>query len=273
MVHHTDIGDRCASSNDIPFPSYWTHRHSSGRADLKEIVELPREQLSLFQHLLNNTYSKVWTRDRKKHSPEQPNVPRGYTVVRAFRSESSRNWREYCIRRAGMLRDVSTSSVPTFNAQSADEWERRASAAGAGEPLYRACNEWFLFHGTSPQAALSICQSDFRISLAGGSTGTLYGRGTYLAESITKADEYAKEAGGENAGEFAVLLVRALGGRVRYTDEVEPQAEDLTRSCIEGPYDCVLGDRQKSRGTYREFIFFDTENLYAEYVIIYKRQY
>ncbi|CAE7198349.1 unnamed protein product, partial [Symbiodinium pilosum] len=101
------------------------------------------------------------------------------------------------------------------------------------------------------------------------STGTLYGRGTYLAESITKADEYAKAA----EGEYAMLLVRALGGRVRYCDEVEPDAEDLTRSCIEGPFDCVLGDRKKCRGTYREFVFFDTENLYPEYIVIYKREY
>eukprot|EP00930_Biecheleria_cincta_P000847 TRINITY_DN102043_c0_g1_i1.p1 TRINITY_DN102043_c0_g1~~TRINITY_DN102043_c0_g1_i1.p1 ORF type:complete len:562 (+),score=79.16 TRINITY_DN102043_c0_g1_i1:32-1687(+) len=271
MVHHST--DRGSTSSDVPFPRYWKHRLVPGRTDIKEIVELPQEQVALFQHLLNNTYSNVWTRDRKKHSPDHPNVPRAYRVVRAFRAENSKNWKEYCIRRAGMLRDVSTSSVPVFNAKSADEWERGASMGVVGEPLARGCNEWFLFHGTSPQAALSICQGDFRISLAGGSTGTLYGRGTYFAESITKADEYAKEAGGEHAGEFAVLLVRALGGRVRYTDEVEPEAEDLTRSCIEGPYDCVLGDRQKCRGTYREFIFFDTENLYAEYVIIYRRQY
>lgn len=68
-----------------------------------------------------------------------------------------------------------------------------------------------------------------------------------------------------------MLIVRTLGGHVRYCDEVQPDAEDLTQSCIEGPYDCVLGDRQKCRGTYREFIFFDTENLYPEYILIYQR--
>lgn len=135
------------------------------------------------------------------------------------------------------------------------------------EELAHMCNEWMLFHGTSPAAALAISRSDFRIDLAGGSTGTLYGRGTYLAESFTKADEYSKSAGGE----YAMLIVRTLGGHVRYCDEVQPDAEDLTQSCIEGPYDCVLGDRQKCRGTYREFIFFDTENLYPEYILIYQR--
>merc|ERR1712224_216224 len=91
-----------------------------------------------------------------------------------------------------------------------------------------------------------------KMILAGSSTGTLYGRGTYLAESITKADEYAKP---NDKGEYAVLLVRALGGNVRYIDAPEPDAEELVVSCVEGPYDCVLGDREKCKGTFREFIF------------------
>lgn len=44
-----------------------------------------------------------------------------------------------------------------------------------------------------------------------------------------QADEYAKPAGNE----YAMLLVRCLGGRVRYCDELEPDAEDLTQGCIE----------------------------------------
>eukprot|EP00913_Durusdinium_trenchii_P013929 g13078.t1 len=42
-------------------------------------------------------------------------------------------------------------------------------------------NEWYLFHGTNPEAAAAICASDFKVSRAGSSTGL------YFAESITKA--------------------------------------------------------------------------------------
>merc|ERR1712094_5690 len=56
-------------------------------------------------------------------------------------------------------------------------------------------NEWYLFHGTSQEAAAVICSKDFKINLAGDNTGTLYGRGSYFAESITKADEYARNDG------------------------------------------------------------------------------
>jgi len=59
---------------------------------------------------------------------------------------------------------------------------------------------------------------------------------------------------------------------VLYTDEVTPDADALVKACVEGTYDCVLGDREKCRGTFREFIFFDTEDIYAEYIIYYRRE-
>merc|ERR1712151_1378995 len=86
--------------------------------------------------------------------------------------------------------------------------------------------------------------------------------------SVTKADEYSKA---DENGEFCLLMCRALGGHVKYVEALEPDAESLVRACTEGPYDCILGDRKK-RGTYREFVFYDTENLYVEYIIRYKRE-
>eukprot|EP00971_Amphidinium_carterae_P012933 255228-Amphidinium_carterae.1 len=35
---------------------------------------------------------------------------------------------------------------------------------------------------------------------------------------------------------------------------------ELVNSCLEGPYDCVCGDREKLRGTYKEFVLFDSED-------------
>jgi len=128
-------------------------------------------------------------------------------------------------------------------------------------------NEWYLYHGTSNSAARNICAHDFKMRLAGSSTGTLYGRGAYLAESITKADEYSKK----EDDCYTVLLCRVLGGRVRYTNERQPDPEALTKDCVEGPFDCILGDRKKVSGTYREFIIFDTENVYPEYILKYQR--
>merc|ERR1712048_954091 len=57
-----------------------------------------------------------------------------------------------------------------------------------------------------------------------------------------------------------------------YNDEVCPDVDALVQSCTEGPYHCVVGDREKCRGTYREIIVYDDDQVYPEYVIWYKRQ-
>merc|ERR1712072_258361 len=131
-------------------------------------------------------------------------------------------------------------------------------------------HEEFLFHGTNDAAAEGITKGDFLVNLAGSNAGTLYGRGVYLAESVSKSDEYTKE----NArGERCILVCRAALGYVNYTDEVAPNVDTLVKSCTEGPYHCVLGDREKCRGTYREIMVYDDDQVYPEYVIWYKRVY
>merc|ERR1712048_121436 len=89
-----------------------------------------------------------------------------------------------------------------------------AKDQGAAE-LVDGCNEWRLFHGSSLTACNGICKDDFAVNLAGsGATwkdpgknaGTpLYGYGIYLAERITKADEYAKPHGPD--GDLYSVLV------------------------------------------------------------------
>ncbi|CAK0797273.1 unnamed protein product, partial [Prorocentrum cordatum] len=103
---------------------------------------------------------------------------------------------------------------------------------------------------------------------AGARSGAGAGLGTLRHESCTKADEYSKP---NSQDEFCLLLCRALGGNVRYTAAVTPDPDALVKDCIEGPYECILGDREKCRNTFREFVFYDTENLFAEYIINYKR--
>mmetsp|Transcript_40216 Transcript_40216/g.104146 ORF Transcript_40216/g.104146 Transcript_40216/m.104146 type:complete len:159 (-) Transcript_40216:69-545(-) len=140
------------------------------------------------------------------------------------------------------------------------------------EPLMTNCNEWFLLHGTSEQNAKLICENDFKQGkVAGTATGTLYGAGTYFAESSTKADEYAKatEADPEI---FTMLMCRVVGGRVKYTDEVEPKTEELVNACINGSYDSVVGDREKCRGTFKEFVIYASDQVYPEFIVYYKRK-
>lgn len=258
------------ATGEVPCPMYWDSRCIS-TGEFADLVELKDEHsLELLQDVFDRTYSSKFTRDRKKHHPDNPAVPRGFTVVRAFRSENSRIWREYGVKRAQLLHDM--EQLNKFkkydDVVSTLAWLSHGGALA--DRLKAEINEWYLFHGSSAESAEKICKNDFRLQFAGKCTGTLYGKGIYLAESVTKSDEYAKP----NAeGVYTQILCRVIGGHAKYTDEVEPDPEDLVRACIEGPYDCIIGDRRKTRGTYREFVLYDSENVYAEYIIHYRRNF
>eukprot|EP00411_Alexandrium_monilatum_P122507 CAMPEP_0175642988 /NCGR_PEP_ID=MMETSP0097-20121207/5558_1 /TAXON_ID=311494 /ORGANISM="Alexandrium monilatum, Strain CCMP3105" /LENGTH=526 /DNA_ID=CAMNT_0016948809 /DNA_START=66 /DNA_END=1646 /DNA_ORIENTATION=+ len=254
----------------VPYPSYWTSK-VDGDTEFNHLVPVEEEDVARFQKLLDATYSNVTTRDRVNHTGTWM-VPKSFTLKSVCRNENSRLWRKYEVRKAELMNerealDMNASGELEDYEQYTDVKTTEAWESLLADELEDSINEWYLFHGTSASAALNICSSDFKMRLAGSATGTLYGRGSYLAESITKADEYAKD----ERSTYTVLLCRVLGGRVRYCDEKTPDAEKLTNDCVEGPYDCILGDRTKTSGTYREFVFFDTENLYPEYVLKYER--
>lgn len=257
-----------AVSGSVVTPDYWKNR--SG--EFTEFVPVPASQLQLLQDLVTSTYSSVWTRDRKKHGGGTV-IPRGFRLTKAVRNENSRLWRHYSICHAELSKDAVAAVAPGDGAAGGAFKEvkppvKTAASAQKLAKLDTACNEWYLFHGTGEAAINSITGKGFKMKLAGEHTGTLYGRGTYFAESVTKADEYGEA---NSHGQFTMLLCRVLGGRVKYTAESEPDPEALVSACIEGPFDCVLGDREKCAGTYREFVFFDSEGVYPEYVLTYTR--
>ena len=60
-----------------------------------------------------------------------------------------------------------------------------------GSDLRHKINEVYLWHGTTPRAAASITEHGFKLDYAGTNTGSLYGKGIYLAEFSSKSDESA----------------------------------------------------------------------------------
>merc|ERR1712232_978272 len=141
----------------------------------------------------------------------------------------------------------------------------RCGLAAGGNPM----NEAYLLHGTHPTMAVAILGRSFTIDTAGKSVGTMFGPGVYLAESSTKADEYARhDEGGEYDGLYALLMVRAVLGRPFVTLE----AGNFMDKVLSEEYGHVLGDREKAVGTFREFIFFHESSIYPEYAIFYRRE-
>ena len=67
------------------------------------------------------------------------------------------------------------------------------------------------------------------------------------------------------------MICRVVGGKVKYSDDVDPDPEALMNEVLYGPYDSVLGDREKCRGTYKEFVIYDADQVYPAYVVKYRR--
>lgn len=201
-------------------------------------------------------------------------MPSGFEVVRVDRNENVRAWLKYFLQKALIVEPLMQTDGPI------PQYRMRTSELVHSLPMMdphrpdEAMNEWYLWHGSSPKGAVRIAETEFKMALAGTATGTLYGHGTYLSDCCTKADEYAREiVDGEDSGLFCVMLCRVMGGRVRYTDEVKPEATGLMTDVLAGEYDCILGDREKCRGTFKEIVIYQSSQAYPEYLVYYRRKF
>jgi hypothetical protein len=200
-------------------------------------------------------------------------VPDSLQVVRGWRCQNLQNWAEYEEKKQSILQKLNKTGG--LSGQGGYMWTDAKPEGLLPETddkfaLDRSVNERFLFHGTSAVAANLITQGDFRIDKAGSNAGTLYGRGIYLAESCAKSDEYTTE---DEDGLRYILVVRSCLGRMFYTAEATPDVDKLVHDCVSGPYDSVLGDREKCRGTFKEIMVYDDTQAYPEYIIVYRRSY
>jgi hypothetical protein len=248
----------------IAFPPTWTGARNDKKWN-KRIPVTDSKVLSELQGLLDKSYKNTYTRDRDKTG--RKDVPKKFQLVSAKKSENYHDWRGYYLKRHLIERQVkSNPNFTKYRPLTADAKE----LCGARHRLRGYVNEWFLFHGTNEKAAESICNGDFTMRLAGSATGTMYGAGTYLAESVTKADEYAQS---DKDGVCAMLLCRVIGGSVLYDANKSPDPDSLQQLVLKEGYNCVLGDREKVKGTFKEYVVFDADQIFVEYILYYRRVY
>jgi len=236
--------------------------------------------LGAFQALFNLTYKRVITKDRR-NGP----VPQKLEVVNVEHVQNVQVWLDYQVKRDVVARAVAKyakkhQSWPEKVRQPiTSAWLEHAKEGPERDfvqklsPLKRDVHEHYLFHGTSDMSADQIARRSFQLSCAGKNAGTLYGRGIYLAESVIKADEYTKQ--GED-GLRNILVCRALVGLPLYTADHFPDTSALESHCGYGTvqlgkFHSVIGDREKCRGTFREFIFFNSGLVYPEFLVSYRR--
>jgi len=184
-------------------------------------------------------------------------LPTRLQALQAVVSENLELYRRYNLARAALLAaSIEDAWRPITAKVELHSWAELEDGA----------NEAFLFHGTSPSAAISILQSGFSVDLAGASVGTMFGAGVYMAERSSKADEYAK--GDDIQPDIcAVLVCRVLVGRCYVV--LEPG--DYAQVMVAGNAETVIGDREAAVGTYREFVVGSGARIYPEFAVIYKR--
>eukprot|EP00931_Biecheleriopsis_adriatica_P016704 TRINITY_DN12250_c0_g1_i1.p1 TRINITY_DN12250_c0_g1~~TRINITY_DN12250_c0_g1_i1.p1 ORF type:complete len:505 (+),score=93.19 TRINITY_DN12250_c0_g1_i1:64-1578(+) len=293
--------------------AHWTAGGGRGVARIRDEAVLRR-----IQEMMSATHKPTdnWTRDRgcrlhgvngcslkcalKNANP----VPKSFRVVAAWRVQNMDLWQKYAFLRSSITEESSRPSKTRVKLEPKSVETSRFEVEA--EPPNASCNEWFLFHGTSPSAAVAICSTNFRLAMAGcGATwkaageskGTpLYGYGLYFAERVTKADEYADKirpdshkllanllqergaAGPAGLGElpelYTMLICRVVGGRTNVCTTNEIDTEKLRSDVFDGPYHSVFGDRVESLGKpYKEIVVYDKDQVYPEFLVVYSRGY
>jgi len=247
----------------VEFPAYWSVK-AEGESAFREESDAIKAAV---QRLLDETWKDKRTRDSKIRG-DRPGRMEKFEVVQVQRNENPRLWMPYFRLRAEMLAKLDDCrKVPVKTGLRNCPVHRRAKLA-------EGINEVYLFHGTQPSAVRAICEEDFALSMAGINAGCLYGPGLYFAEASSKADEYADDdKQGIFMGLYAMLLCRVVCGNPNYSSDLVPKAQQLVDSVLaDHTHHSVLGDREACRGTYREFVVFDSRQVYPEYVVIYRRR-
>lgn len=289
LVDEEALKGRSSLCEAVALPKYWTNVRNPNDMTLgnnigfDQMVYVSQDQYWKFNELLTVSYVAKATQDRvcprgtcprtpggcKCVQPDgYPGLPSEYFVRRVIRVEDSEMWTRYEKKREKIRTLRGQEHIPDFDPPAVTD-EIADTYTDIFEPLDGDLNEVYLWHGTAVRRALSIAQEDFKIDLAGTSRGTMYGAGAYMAESSTKADEYAKdEPGGYYEGVYALLLCRVVMGKYYYTNDRDEEAVEKVKA---GEFDSTLGDRAKTVGTFREFVVYDADQIYPEYVVLYSR--
>lgn len=297
------------ASAEVTVPIYWANHADkqvmevirSSRSASNVVTVSPKTQQAVCQLV-----ASTWKSHLVGHGSDAQGLG-GYTSLKVHKVERVENlylWKTYAAKRADMCLEASKNTMKPVGELSNSQ---PVSTAGSmlDDALIPEINECYLFHGTETSALSGITAQgiDHRLS----SARVLFGRGTYFAESSSKADQYAgdvpihsglficlracldvdvyftdpKNSRTQVGKPLVMLLCRVLLGNVHICLNPQDFSRPPCMTCNDDKckqhyrfHDSVIGVNRTpaQRLNFREFVIYDRVQCYPEYIIHYTRQ-
>jgi hypothetical protein len=241
---------------------------------LKKSEENQEDLLRVIQKLVDDTFTgwgglgkQTRTRDRATEA-----IAKRLKVKSVVYVQNAENYVNYKARRTVIAQECPAGMKTDWDVKTGT-FDLSGIGRYTKHPTDPSIGEHYLWHGTSPAGAMGITDVDFDLRRAGKSFGALFGNGIYFAESSMKSDEYTRP---DKRGWHPFILCRVVLGNISYCDAMDPTVvkAQLEAMCKPGGpgFHSVLGDREKVRKTFREFIVYNTHQVYPEYIVWYERE-
>eukprot|EP00927_Polykrikos_kofoidii_P028483 TRINITY_DN24867_c0_g1_i1.p1 TRINITY_DN24867_c0_g1~~TRINITY_DN24867_c0_g1_i1.p1 ORF type:complete len:628 (+),score=75.65 TRINITY_DN24867_c0_g1_i1:164-2047(+) len=290
-------GEGAAAVDGSEIPLYWTNKQKTAHqrmATFEQMIYVNHNLQPIFDSVVQGCQRRLCTHNGgcpkpKSRRPqthggchyvrpaETPMSPEAYRVRRVIRVEDSAMWARYLsARRVIKDRHAKANIVENIPDPPINTGRFCSKYPVAFAPCDGLPQEAYLFHGTSVWSALSIARDDFQIDpTRTPSVGRLdggEGYGIHLSESYTGADEYAvSPTGGFYDGVYAILLCRVCLGNVFCTEKDSSQVE--VDEVLSAGYDSTCNFPLPHEEHFRNFVVYDRDAVYAEYIVLYERLY
>jgi len=256
-----DIGD----NEWILIPMVWEYESSLPLGDF-QLHHTPQNLVLRIQQIINNTCrAKCIGKGKDSHGIKGIT---GFKVTKVEQITNSIALQRYilsCNKIAEDIKKYAWKVKPVkFDCYSEELYNQMG--------MKKEINEVFLFHGASCGTLKVIAENGFEEKY---SQNCLFGYGCYLTENSSKADEYVPK----EEEDCCILLSRVCLGHHIYVDK--PWEKDARLPpCVANTkirYHSVVansqnkGSKQAILARYREFVIFDGDHIYPQYLIHYKR--